>query len=146
MFAIAGRDAPTRSADLLLRQAELIDEPLERARLLDRVEVRALDVLDERELEPLLFVSSANDRRDRREPGQACGAHPPLARDEREAIAACSTTRTGCRTPCSAMESAKRPQLFRVERMPGLCRVGSHRVEGDSRTWPSDTLGSARSG
>ena len=37
--------------DLVLRQAELVDEPLVRRRLFDRTEVGALKVLDERALE-----------------------------------------------------------------------------------------------
>ena len=46
------RDRGARTADgirrLLVRDAELADEPLERARLFERVQVLALDVLDER--------------------------------------------------------------------------------------------------
>ena len=42
--------------DLLLRQRELVGEPLIRQRLVDRIESFALKVLDQRELEQLLVT------------------------------------------------------------------------------------------
>ena len=50
-FATVLRSLPMRVGDLVLRQPELVDQALERGGLLERAEVRALEVLDERALE-----------------------------------------------------------------------------------------------
>ena len=49
---------------LLLRVAELVDEPLVGLGLFDRVEVLALQVLDERELVGLALLDVLDDDRD----------------------------------------------------------------------------------
>jgi len=58
------RDAGTREAEplgeLIVIEAEAIDVVLEAMRLLDRVEIGALDVLDEGGLEGLLVVEIAD--------------------------------------------------------------------------------------
>ena len=55
----------------LLRQPEVIDELPIRVGLLERTEVRPLEVLDERELELMLIGELAHDRRDALETGEA---------------------------------------------------------------------------
>ena len=78
--------APDARRELLLGEAELVDQLAEGARRLDRVEILALEVLDEGELELL------RDRRaGGRSPGSARGrpagrAHPALAGDELVAV------------------------------------------------------------
>ena len=58
------RSLPTAAAICFLRQRELIEQPLIGQRFVDRVEVLALDVLDQRELEQLLVPTL--HRRERR--------------------------------------------------------------------------------
>ena len=56
---------PHRGCDLVLREAELVCEPPVRERLVNRIEVLALDVLDEGELQQLLAILDvADDDRD----------------------------------------------------------------------------------
>src|SRR5436190_9544924 len=80
----ATADAP---ADLLLGDPEVVDERRARSRLLDRVEVLARHVLDERQLESLALVGVANDRRHLADPGDHSGAEAALAGHELEVAA-----------------------------------------------------------
>ena len=86
MLATVDRARPTRSARSLLGEAELVDELPVGARRLDRVEVLALEVLDERELELLAVGELADDRRDPLEAGQPGGPDASLAGDELVAV------------------------------------------------------------
>ena len=86
MLATVARALPTRSATLLLGQPELVDQLAVRERLLDRVEVRALDVLDERDLELVAVRELADERGDVVEARQAGGPHAALAGDELVAV------------------------------------------------------------
>ena len=63
--------AADAAADLLAGEAELLDEQRAGARLLDRVEVLAGHVLDQRDLERLRVVVRADERRDRLEARRA---------------------------------------------------------------------------
>jgi hypothetical protein len=77
------------SRDLLLRQAEFAAQPFVGGRLIDRIQVFALDVLDERHLEKLAGLAAPNILDDDGHPGEPCalGSAPAaLARDD--AIAA----------------------------------------------------------
>ncbi len=67
--------------DPLLRQAELVDELAVGERLVDRIEVRALDVLDERDLELIAVGQLADERGDPLEAGEARRADAALAGD-----------------------------------------------------------------
>ena len=51
-------------AELLLGMAIFVDQALIGLRLLDRVEVLALDILDQRDLERLVVAELADDRRE----------------------------------------------------------------------------------
>src|SRR2546429_479797 len=62
------------------------DEAGECARLLERIEVLALDVLDEGDGDRSLIRDVADDRRDLREPGHLRGAPAPLAGDDLVAL------------------------------------------------------------
>src|SRR5258708_31624142 len=76
------RDRGARLADplgeLLLGEVVRLHQQLVRARGLDRVEVGALQVLDERELEAVADLL-AHDRRDRRLPRAPRGPDPAVA-------------------------------------------------------------------
>ena len=52
---------PERFRDLVVRHAELVDEPRHRLRLIDRVQILALQILDQRHGERGLVRQLAND-------------------------------------------------------------------------------------
>ena len=58
---------------LLVRHPELTDQAAERARLLERVQVLTLDVLDEGDRDRRLIRDAANERRDLRQSGHLRG-------------------------------------------------------------------------
>ena len=112
-------------ADLLVGEPELVDQLAEGACFLERVQIRSLQVLDERPGE--LRASSAlrtsagirsspaiSAARRRRSP--AISWYPP----------ALGVTRTGCSTPCSAMLAARLPAGL-VDRLAWLVRVAADR-------------------
>ena len=86
MFATVARALPTRSATSLLGQPELVDQLAIGERLVDRVEVGALHVLDERDLELRAIGELANERGDPFEADEPGRAHAPLAGDELVAV------------------------------------------------------------
>ena len=86
VFATVDRARPTRVASSSWLNAELVDQLAVGVRLLDRVEVRALEVLDERQLELLAIGELADDRRDALQAGQPRGADAALAGDELVAV------------------------------------------------------------
>ena len=72
--------------DVLLAEPELLDELAVGVGRLERVEVLALEVLDEREFELLAIGELAHDRRDAVETGGLRGPQPALAGDELVAV------------------------------------------------------------
>src|SRR6185312_3389845 len=70
----------TRS--LFLGESVLLNEATVGHRLLDRIEVGALDVFDERQFQQLRIRGLADDDGDRFEPSKPGGLEPALARDE----------------------------------------------------------------
>ena len=83
-------DGRSRATDplgeVVLGEPELLDELAVGVGGLDRVEVLALEVLDERELELLAIGQLAHDRRDPLEAGRLRGAQAALAGDELVAV------------------------------------------------------------
>ena len=69
-------------ADLVLRVAVTLDQLPIAFGLLDRVQILALDILDQRQLGDRRFVDLAHDRRDRVEPRALRRAPAPLAGDD----------------------------------------------------------------
>ena len=74
-------------AELFLGMAIKIDQLLVGVGLLDRVQILALDILDQRELGRRRIVDVADDRRDRVELRALRRAPAPLAGDDLEAVA-----------------------------------------------------------
>src|SRR5436853_633346 len=74
-------------AKLLLGMGIIDNEPLIGLRLLDCVEVLALDILDQRDFERLLVAEFADDRGNFMEPSALRRAPAPLAGDDLEAVA-----------------------------------------------------------
>ena len=67
---------------MLLREIELVGEPLEGVRLFHGVQVLALEVLDERHLERELFGNLPHDDRNARQRRPLRGAPPAFASDQ----------------------------------------------------------------
>ena len=125
---VGDRDAraPDAPADLLAREAELLDEQRAGARLLDRVEVLAGHVLDQRELERLGVAVRAHDRGDPVEPGHLRRAPAPLAGDQ---LVRAARRRAG-RAPAGARRArAASPPARRAtpRRSPAAAAAGSAR-------------------
>ena len=112
---VAGRAARATHglSRLLVREAELADQALQALRLLERIEVLALDVLDQRHRGGGLVGRRAPAPARSPESGQARGAEAPLARDDL-VDRACSTW-VGAR-PCCACQAARR-------RSPSSCAI-----------------------
>ena len=88
---------------LLLAVAEAVDELAVARRLLDGVEVGALHVLDDGELEHLAVGELAHDDRHRVQPGHLRRAPAALAGDDLVVLACAGSGRTmiGCTSPCA---------------------------------------------
>ena len=72
--------------DLVLAEPEVVDQLAIGVGGLERVEVVALEVLDERQLELVAIGELADDRRDPLEAGRLGGAKTALAGDELVAV------------------------------------------------------------
>ena len=73
--------APHPPGQLLMRHAELVDQTLQRPRLLQWIEVLTLYVLDQRNYDCRLVRDLAHHRRHSIQPGQLCRPPAALARD-----------------------------------------------------------------
>jgi hypothetical protein len=84
------RDGRARLADAFgdtfLGQTEFVDQLAIRKRLIDRIEIRSLDVLDERDLELVPVSQLPDERRDPLEAREARGPHAALSGDELIAV------------------------------------------------------------
>ena len=80
----SGTTDPRR--DFVLAEAELVDELSVGFRRLERIEILALQVLDQRELELVAIGELAHDCRDAFEAGGLRGPEPALAGDELVAV------------------------------------------------------------
>ena len=81
-FETVGFDLPDALGDLAERQPELVDQQGVRARLLDRRQILARDVLDEAEQQRVAIVGLAHDGGNGRDAGFARSAPAALAGDQ----------------------------------------------------------------
>ena len=86
MLATVERARPTRVGDLVLAEPELLDELAVGVGRLERIEILALEVLDEGELELIAIGELADDRRDPLEAGRLGRTESALAGDELVAV------------------------------------------------------------
>ena len=138
-FETAGFERPTRSATSPSESPNSSISTRVRARLLDRREVLARDVLDEAEQERVAVVRLADDRRHGREPGLARGAPAALAGDQLVAALrpradddrldhALRADRLGEAGVASCVEAPARLARVRVDlRRPGAARARAPR-------------------
>jgi hypothetical protein len=83
----AGAILASAVCDFLVGEAEVVGEAFEGLRGFDGVEVLALDVLDEGELQELIVGEVLDDHRDLSEAGYSGSAESALAGDELESVA-----------------------------------------------------------
>ena len=135
-FETATRRAADAPADLLARQPELLDERRAGARLLDRVEVLAGHVLDQRELERLGVVVRAHERRDRVQARRAAPhASGARRRSARSVPPGTGRTSTGWSTPALAGASRRaRRSASSSKCRRGWCGFGDDQLDRDSRS------------
>ena len=129
-LATVDRARPTFWAICSCVSAEVIDQLPVGVGLLERTQVRPLEVLHERQLELMLVGELANDRRDAHEPGQARGADATLARDELVALEGLGHE-DGLEDTVRGDAGREGLQLGPVDRAAGLVGVGNDPVERD---------------
>ena len=117
--------------DLVMREAELFDEAPQPARLLDGVEVGALQVLDQAE-DQLLVVAgvAAHDGGHGPQPGQTRGAPPALAGDQLISVAQ-GSHQQGLQHAVHADGFRQLAKRLGVETRPHLLARGLDLVDGD---------------
>ena len=85
VLEICGRERPIRVARLLVGAAEVVEQLLVYGRLLERVELAAVQVLEQGVPEQVVVVGVLDDRRNGVLAGQLAGPETTLAHDELEA-------------------------------------------------------------
>ena len=130
VFVIVDLARPTRCAISSWVSPNSSTSCAERVRLLDRAEVRPLEVLDEGELELVAIRELADDRRDALEAGQLAGAESPFAGDELVAVEGLGHED---RLEHAVLADARGQalELGVVHALAGLARVGADPVERD---------------
>ena len=88
MFVIVVRLLPDPRRDVVVGEGEVLDQLLVGRGFLERIELLALDVLDDRLLEHRGIVGRTHDRGDRLQPDPARRAPAALAGDQLEPVAA----------------------------------------------------------
>ena len=106
-FETAARLRPRRPREILFREAQVLDQRRAGPRLVDRVEVLAGHVLDQRRLKPPGSSCVADDRGDLLQPGLLGGPPAPLAGDQLVASVGSGRTISGCTIPLASIESAR---------------------------------------
>jgi hypothetical protein len=105
-----------------MRDAEVDEELLVCRRFLQRVEVLAVDILDQRVSEERVFLGQTNDRWDRRQARELCRTDTPLAHDDLKAIVL-RTYHDRLKNPDRRDTSRKLLQCFLIESAARLLRV-----------------------
>ena len=122
-----GRARPAdATGDLFVGEPELVDEPAEALGRFDRVEVLALQVLDQRDLELRAVVELADDRRDPLEAGRDGRSQAPLPGDELVAVDGLGDE-DRLQDPVLADARGQRRELGR-DRSAGVAGTGSGRM------------------
>ena len=135
-----------------MSDAELADQAFERARLFERIQVLALDVLDERHGDGGFVGHFADDGRNRGKPGDLRGAPAAFAGDD---FVALRRARRGAVDGAhdDGLDDALRPDGCRpaLRAIPGACRRAAgicHAAAGRAADWrvrhPAASAGGAR--
>ena len=121
----AGDAHPIRQ--LLLLEPQLLEQLPERLGELDRAQVLAMDVLDQRLTQRVGVVGVADHDRDRGQPGELGRAQPPFAGDQLVARAGLADDDRLQDPDLTDRDGERRDRLV-VEVRPRLLRVGGDRV------------------
>ena len=120
--------------ELLVGDAELVEQLLVGRRLLERVELDAVDVLQQRVAQHRVVGGLADDRRDRVQAGPLARPPAALAHDE---LVRCrgraSRTTIGCSRPNSRIECASSASASSSNSVRGCCGLGRIALTGISR-------------
>ena len=120
-----------RIGDLLLGEAELVSQPLQGVGLFQRVEILALDVLDERHGRSLLIANITNQGRNGVQARKAGSTPPPLTGDELVSALGSSSDHNGLHHSLGSDGGDQLGKGFLVEIPAGLVAVRYHLVEPD---------------
>ena len=110
--------------DLELGDPPLVHQPADGLRLLKRVEILPLDVLDQPEQGSAAVVGAPLDAGHPRQPRQPGRAQAPLSRDQLVAAVLPAANRQGLQQAVAADAFAQSPQVFLVEDGAGLIGAG----------------------
>ena len=131
MLLIEARLFPTAGRDLVVGEAEVLDELLVRGGLFEWVELLALEVLDQRLLERGAVVGLAHECRDRLQPDPARRPPASLPGDQLEAVA---RRRARARAAAARPRGSSRPATRASPRRS--CRAADTGWAGSTR-WRS---------
>lgn len=126
----AAADPPS---EFLVRGPELLQQLLVRGRLFQRVQVRPVDVLQQRVPQHRIVAGVPDDRRDDLPADRLRRAPPPLAHDELVLIAVEAPYDDRLEKADLLDRGLQLLQCLLVEDLPGLLRVGHDRADGDLR-------------
>ncbi len=133
------------AGDLLVGQAEVLGQLLERGRLLQRSEILAVEVLHQRPLDRGQVVGGADDRRDERQPGSARRSPAALAGNELIAAVVQRADEDGLEHADLADRGGQLGERLLVEVHPRLVRVGQDAADGELLQ-PGDVVARGRTG
>ena len=123
--------APHPLGHVLLREPVLAQQAAVGERLLDRVQVGTLDVLDERQLQQLRAVHLTHDHRHGGQVGEARRLQTALARDEAVAALLFQAHHQRLQDAVLADRFRQLAQLLGLEVGPGLLRVRRNQIDID---------------
>ena len=126
-----GTALPHTGRDVLVGHVEVLDQLLVRGRLVDRVEVLALQVLDQRLLEHPGVGHRPHDGGNRLQTGPPSGPPAPFAGDQLEAALPDRSDEDRLEDAQLTHRGGERGQRLLVERAPGLERARLHRRHRD---------------
>ena len=131
-MAIVARSLPTADDELFLGQLVFVDQPPVRLRFFDRIQVVALDVLDERDLQQMIVVDLAHDDGDLEQARALRRAPAALAGDDLEAaLDAADEQRLNHAVRANRLRELFEPRFVDVRAR--LARIGHEQIEIDLR-------------
>ena len=116
-----------------MRAAEVVEQLLVGGRLLERVQVAAVEVLEQCVAQHRVVAGVSNDRRDRRQASLQRGAPAPLPHDQLVASGIDRAQNDRLQQTDLADRVDELRHRFLVEDLPRLLRIGSDGIDRDLR-------------
>ena len=138
VLVMCERDVPIRRAELLVGAAEVVEQLGVGGRLLQRVQLLAMQVLQQRVAQHRLVGGLANDGRDLGELGELGRPPAALTHDELVVLAAERAHDDRLQQPDLADAGGELLQRLLVEVLPGLAAVRGDPGHGDHAQLPDD--------